>query len=151
MRIVQHAAGALLAVGLLMAAVLGQAAEPPHAVSFGRLFFSPQERADMDRKRFAPAPAPRVEAPVAEALAPPVPPPSREVIKLEGYVQRSSGHSTLWVNGVPENDHLKLTPDGVQVDAGERRAIGMRVGDSYEIHSGTRQGVLSSGNVSVKP
>jgi hypothetical protein len=57
----------------------------------GRLFTTPQERYQLDVARglIAPPPAPPVAAP-----APPPPAP----LTVDGFVRRSAGRSTVWVN-----------------------------------------------------
>jgi hypothetical protein len=131
-------------VGACLAA--GSLAAQAQALDLGRLFYTPGERAAMDRTRHTPPPPPRVEKPVV-APAPAEQAPSFET--LNGYVSRSSGHSTTWVNGVPQNDRLQLAPSGVRVEAGTKHPIDLRVGESVERYSGERRDVLGNGNVSV--
>lgn len=130
-----------------LAALVPQCAD---CAELGRLFFTPQERSAMDHRRYAPGPEAKVEA--APALAPgPVKPSAPNVVTLEGYVSRSDGHSTTWVNGVPRNDHLQLNPNGVRVNTNQR-AVDLNVGESYDAESGERRGVMpGNGTVSVKP
>jgi len=90
-----------------------------------------------------------VEAPPA-AAAPAARPPAPEVVTLDGYVRRSSGHSTTWVNGVPQNDRLQVDRDGVRIEDEQRHAIHLRVGESYDVNSGVRQKVLGEGNAEVQ-
>lgn len=60
----------------------------------GRLFSSPQQRAELDAQRSGPAPA--STAPVV--AAPPAPAPPPPPMELNGMVARSSGRSTVWLN-----------------------------------------------------
>ncbi len=76
-------AKASLAAALLLA--LGAA----RSEGLGTLFYSPAEREQLDRMRRGEA----VEAPRGERLA-------REH-SITGYVQRSDGHGTVWVDGRP--------------------------------------------------
>jgi len=72
---------------LLVAALLGPAGAA--AVEFGTLFTTPEERARLDRMR-------RGEPAVATTLSGnPVTPP-----ELTGYVKRSDGRNTVWLDGV---------------------------------------------------
>lgn len=71
-----------------LALLLTLAAGFAGAAELGTLFNSPQERARLDRLR-------RGEPPVSAATAPGGP---REVT---GFVQRSDGRGTVWIDGVP--------------------------------------------------
>lgn len=53
----------------------------------GRLFFTPEQRAELDRQRRAPPPQP--------------PTATQAAASFDGMVQRSSGKNTVWINGVP--------------------------------------------------
>ncbi|MFZ4874272.1 hypothetical protein ACL9RI_04235 [Janthinobacterium sp. Mn2066] len=77
---------------LLLVTVSAQA-QPPQ---LGRLFSSPEQRAQLDAQRYG---APRADK--ATPSPPPEPPPP---VELNGVVQRSSGHSTIWLNQTPHND-----------------------------------------------
>lgn len=83
----------LLAGVATMLLVTGAAgAQPP---TIGRLFTTPAERHQLDVQRGllgAPPPAP---APVAEPVAAP---PAPEPVTLNGFVRRSDGRNTVWVN-----------------------------------------------------
>src|SRR3954470_17631325 len=70
----------------------------------GRLFFTPEQRASLDARRKARVP----DKPAAAAVAAPV-------TRVDGYVSRSSGPSTVWINGesVPEN-----APEAPRIDTG---------------------------------
>lgn len=72
---------------LLLAAVLACAVYSAHAVELGTLFNSPEERSRLDRLRRG-EPADR-----AGARASPN--------QVTGFVKRSDGRSTVWVDGVP--------------------------------------------------
>lgn len=87
---------------LLLLAFLGSA----HAQDLGRLFFTPEQRAALDARRKARVP----DKPAATAVVSPT-------TRLDGYVQRSGGRSTVFVNG---DAVLEGTPDAPVVDP-ERR------------------------------
>src|SRR3974390_1439664 len=93
--------------------------QPAKSLELGRLFYTPEQRGDMDRKRYTKPPAPKIEAPAAAAPAP-VAPSSPHTVTLEGYVSRSSGHSTEWVNGVPQNDRLHVQGNDVRLYEGKQ-------------------------------
>lgn len=69
-----------LLCALLLAIFLGSA----QAQELGRLFFTPEQRAALDARRKARMP----DKPAATVVASPV-------TKLDGFVQRSSGPSTV--------------------------------------------------------
>jgi len=62
--------------------------QPGVAQELGRLFFTADERAALDARRKARVP----DKPAAVVVASPT-------TKLDGYVKRSAGPSTVWVNG----------------------------------------------------
>ena len=71
---------------LLAAIVLALAAGAAHAVELGTLFNSADERARLDRlRRGEPAGTAR----------------PRGVPEVTGFVKRSDGRSTVWIDGVP--------------------------------------------------
>lgn len=74
----------------IVAAVLLLAAGAPRAELAGRFFFTPQERAALDASRRAGS------APGARAADGP--------ITVNGLVSRSSGKSTVWINGAPQHE-----------------------------------------------
>jgi hypothetical protein len=127
----------------LLAALTALTAVPADARELGRLFFTPEQRAALERNRFAPPPkeapkpAPRVEAP----------PPG---VALNGVVTRSSGHSTTWVNGVARHDAPGVGPTTTRVPIAERRqSVPLKVGESYDPGSGARSDVLGGGSIRV--
>lgn len=73
----------LLAAVLALCAPLGAA-----ALEFGTLFHSPQERERLDRLRRGEVPGPAAAAASSAGAA------------LTGYVQRSDGRNTLWIDGL---------------------------------------------------
>lgn len=100
---------------------------PLAAQELGRLFFTPEQRAALDKARFAPEkqqPEPRVAE--AKQQAPEPPPPPVGAFRVEGLVVRSAGPNTAWVDG-----HQVLrkgrTFKGVAVDPGAAGARGVTV------------------------
>jgi len=70
------------------------AAGPVSAVdNLGRLFLTPQQREDLDRRR---------QANIQEAAV-----VVQSLVTVNGQVSRSSGKTTVWVNGVPETSDKK--------------------------------------------
>lgn len=81
-------------MSLVLAGLLGLAAGPAAAQDrLGRLFLTPQQREDLDRRRQANI---REAAVVADSL-----------VTINGQVSRSSGKSTTWINGVPQESTRK--------------------------------------------
>lgn len=102
---------------------LGVLAGPCMAEHLGRLFFTPEQREALDARRKARVP----DKPAAVVVASPT-------TKLDGYVKRSGGPSTVWVNGEP-------LPEG----AGDAPRIGPRV--SISMGEGGRRAALRPGEV----
>lgn len=77
---------------------LGLLSHGIRADDLGRLFTTPEERQMLEALRNQP---PRAEAPPepleTEALAPEPPPVQR--VRVDGFVSRSRGNNTVWING----------------------------------------------------
>jgi hypothetical protein len=86
----------------VMATVLLAIAFPCSAQELGRLFFTPDQREALDARRKARVP----DKPAAAVVASPT-------TRLDGYVKRSDGRSTVFVNGQPL---LEGTPEAPSVD-----------------------------------
>ncbi len=88
---------ACLALGLAQASFPATAnATPP----LGRLFLTPEERTERERARRADTPIPRQSPPKPEATG-----------RLEGYVKRSAGPATLWIDGRPRLADAPAPPE----------------------------------------
>lgn len=100
--------GPLPGAGLYVAALLCLMVVAPSPASaepapFGRLFTSPEERAELDRIRYAKRPdKPRA---ADKPRVAPVPEAEPEVVlkgfRYDGMVRRSGGPATAWVDGRP--------------------------------------------------
>lgn len=79
--------------------VLMTCAAASQAAPLGRLFFTPQERAFLDRERQ------KAGMPSSDTGAP------AESIAFNGHITRSSGKSTVWINGKPlhENERSEVS------------------------------------------
>ncbi len=77
----------------IAALFLLSALAPAHAAELGTLFHTPDERKALDAMR---ANASRPQKPAAEKPAP-APAPER----LDGFVVRTHGPATVWINGRP--------------------------------------------------
>ncbi|MCB1960021.1 MAG: hypothetical protein KDE68_05795 [Rhodocyclaceae bacterium] len=98
---------ALLGLVLILTSVGAQAQAP-----LGRLFFTPQERADLDRGK---------TAATSDDTAPPP--------TLDGIVRRSDGRATVWINGQPERRQLDSASQAAVQDA-DGRWITRKVGEA---------------------
>ncbi|OGA29478.1 MAG: hypothetical protein A3F77_08190 [Betaproteobacteria bacterium RIFCSPLOWO2_12_FULL_67_28] len=79
---------------------------PCGAQELGRLFFSPAQRDALDARR-------NEKAARAPAAAP---------VRIDGYVLRSGGRPTLWVNGSVERSNL-AAKSGSTLDHAEARDV----------------------------
>ena len=125
-----------LALALTLACLATPAAA---AEELGRLFLTPQQRQDLDRRRATN----RVEEEAPQIMEGP--------LTLEGHVQRSSGKTATWINGAPQYDsHSGRDPARVTVvpNAGEP-GVDLRVGQIYERTSGEVRDSLGGGKITV--
>lgn len=130
---------------LLLAALLASlAAQAAADQPLGRLFLTPEKRAVLERQR-------QLNIQHARVI-------EGSSVSLAGVVARSSGRSTVWLNGAPYHDG---TPAGdvrthtsprdarkVELQAGELRTE-LRVGQSVSRASGERRDPLGGGRVAV--
>lgn len=129
------------AVALAMPAVAG-AADP-----LGRLFLTPEQRETLDARRRARLPD-KPAAPTATA----------PVSRVDGYVQRSVGRSTVWVNGQAITENTPEAParvdrgtPGVTLRLGEDgRGVRTQVGQSVDSATGEVRDPLGDGEVRVR-
>jgi hypothetical protein len=119
---------ALLTVG-------AQAADAP---SLGRLFNTPQQRAQLDAQRMGaavPAPAPAPTAPAAPAAAQSPPPPP---VVLNGVVKPAGGKATVWLNREPLPDERRIVGSngGITVVLPSGQRITLKPGQRYDETTG---------------
>ena len=134
-------------LALCLAALV--AAPALQAQELGRLFFTPDQRAALDARRKARVP----DKPAAATVVSPT-------TRLDGYVQRSQGPSTVWVNGEgllessPEAPRIGVTrrEDGrVSVPVGESGArVGLRPGETLDRGSGEVRDVIGEGEIKIR-
>ena len=125
----------VLCVLLAGAALITAQAQPPQ---LGRLFLSPEQRAQLDAQRYGPpAPDPALAAPPS----PPPPPPPAPPVELNGVVQRSSGRSTVWLNQEAQNEphnHLaRGQPGTLTLRLSNGQVVLLKPGQRYDPASGT--------------
>lgn len=109
----------------------------------GRLFFTPEQRAALDARRKARVP----DKPAAVVVASPT-------TKLDGYVKRSGGPSTVWVNGEPLPEGAGEAPRiGARVsisigEAGRRAAL--RPGETVDRGTGEVRDLIGDGEIRIR-
>jgi len=133
----------LLAVAALAMLSCTQA----HAQELGRLFLTPEQREALDARRRARLPD--KPAPVAAQSTP--------TMRVDGYVQRSGGRSTIWLNGQPSQEDSAEAAGrvagagGVSVRLGEEnRDVTTRVGQTIDASSGRVTDPLEGGEIRVR-
>lgn len=129
--------------------VLGCMAASAAAQEVGRLFFTPEQRAALDARRKARVP----DKPSAPAVISPT-------TRLDGYVKRSGGRSTVWVNGetlpeaAPEAPRIQTGQAGeprVAVPVGEGgERVELKPGEVLDRGSGEVSDVLGGGEIRVR-
>lgn len=144
---------------ILCASAIASAASAAQPI--GRLFYTPDERAQLDVARTQ-----KQRAPLVAATAPATPPPAPQIITYSGMVRRSDGKSILWLNNRPAEEKealsaLALTgrvaPDGavtLQVPQ-TGSSVNLKVGQRAELQTGnvseSRTGSLAQGKSDVAP
>jgi hypothetical protein len=128
---------ALLALALAAAAAQGQ--------ELGRLFFTPEQRAALDARRRAHMPDS-----AASAVAAPL-------TRVDGFVKRSAGPSTIWINGEwttessPEAPRIAEPSPSVSVSAGETGGrVRLKPGETLDRGSGEVRDVIGDGDIQVR-
>ncbi|MFZ1907997.1 MAG: hypothetical protein WAU52_02840 [Burkholderiales bacterium] len=133
--------------GILLAAATAAAT----AQDLGRLFFTPEQRAELDARRKARVPD-KSAAVVTES-------PSTT---LDGYVKRSNGKSTVFLNGEPITEGADAQraqvipsrddPSRAAIEVGERgRRIPLKVGESLDRGTGEVSDVIGKGEIEINP
>ncbi len=127
-----------LVTPLLMAAI---GAPVPAAAdeNLGRLFFTPQQRQDLDRRRQANIQDSAVSA--------------DNRVTVNGQVSRSLGKTTIWLNGVPqENTRKPRDPAQVTLPGGEGEApVTLKIGQTLDKVRGKIRDELGEGKIAVEP
>ena len=112
------------------------------AQELGRLFFTPEERAALDARRKARLPDKPASTPAAAA----------PVTRVDGFVRRSAGPSTVWVNGAPAEDASPGSDARVSVPLGDRAGrVRLKPGETLDRGTGEVHDVLGpNGEVRVR-
>lgn len=131
--------GALIGLMLLAAASAPAAAQSAAAEStgLGRVFFTPEQRQELDRRR---------QFNIREAVV-----TQANTFTLSGQVSRSSGKTTTWINSVPQHDAYRPSdPATAPVATGEYDpGVPLKVGQTLEKTSGNVTDGLAGGQVKV--
>ncbi|HWA37072.1 MAG TPA: hypothetical protein VG873_04345 [Burkholderiales bacterium] len=128
---------AFIVAGALLVAQSAQAQTEP----LGRLFLTPEQRQTLDARRKARLP----DKPAAAVAAP--------TMRLDGYVKRSGGPSTVWVNGEATDDASRLPSSsdgrvGVGIEGGGR--VGLKPGETLDRGNGEIRDGLGGGDIKVR-
>ena len=122
----------------LLAAVLG-ASSAGAAEELGRLFFTPQVRQDLDRRR---------AANIQEAAAV----IQESTLTLQGQVSRSGGKTTTWLNGMPQHDaYGGSDPSRATIQTSEDEPkVELKVGQTFDRVRGETRDSLGGGKLTVR-
>jgi hypothetical protein len=126
-------------LGTVLMTALASAAAPAAAEELGRLFFTPQQRQELDRRR---------EANVQESGTTTV----ESTMTVNGHVARSSGKSTTWINGVPQYDsHRARDPARVTVGGSEGDPpVDLKIGQTLDKARGEVKDELGGGRIVIR-
>jgi hypothetical protein len=105
------------------------------AENLGRLFFTPQQRQELDRRR---------QANIQESAV-----TSNSFVTVNGQVSRSQGKTTVWINGVPqENTRRPLDPARVTVPGGEGESpVNLKIGQTLDKTRGQVRDTIEGGRI----
>ncbi len=123
-------------------------AAPNQDAAPGRLFFTPERRAALDRQR---------ELKIQEVQT-----VQSETLRLDGVVQRTSGRNTYWINGRPQTEGAAATngisigvtprnPGSAAIRLGEEAETPVNVGEAINRTTGERDTRLGGGSVIRHP
>ncbi|MDR1709554.1 MAG: hypothetical protein LBS70_07530 [Candidatus Accumulibacter sp.] len=136
----------------LFAALLLAAGAPLPAQELGRVFFTPERREALDRRRAA-AESGQPDLAIDEEAAESAP------LVIDGVVTRSAGRGAVWINGAPQESGAgegvavvpdRANPGRVVVRAHEGPLTPARVGDTVKPATGETSGLLGGGRIDVK-
>jgi hypothetical protein len=121
----------LVLAGAFLLGCAGSAA----AADLGRLFFTPQQRQDLDRRR---------QANIQESAV-----TVNSSLTVNGQVSRSHGTNTVWINGVPqENTKRPLDPARVTLPAGEGESpVNVKIGQTLDKVRGKVKDPIEDGKI----
>jgi hypothetical protein len=106
----------------------------PDTGEFGRLFFTPQQRQELDRRR---------QLNIQEVTVTNV-----DLVTVNGQIARSSGKSTTWINGVAQDDTYRgRDPSSVTLGENTDSTITIRVGQTIDKTRGAVTDGLIGGEI----
>jgi hypothetical protein len=117
-----------------MAALLAGAVQ----ADVGRLFFTPQQRAELEKRRNTKVVE---EQPLAQESS----------VTLNGFVRRSDGRTTTFVNGVPRYDTRTARGDGRVTVSEPSGQVTLKVGETADLVTGGVRDPLAGGGVRTPP
>ncbi len=156
----------LLVISLIFCNLQGWAADQSAkpAPTMGRLFFSPNDRASLDNIRQnskAPDKLIKADEPEKEEQSIDVEAePSKRII-VKGYVSRTDGKNTVWVNDKAMAEHSSnkdITVGTLQKNSGkiqvtikgtEQKTIALKAGQVYDPNTGRLYNHLSEGLIPI--
>jgi uncharacterized protein YjlB len=120
-------------LSLALSSVLLGAIPSAAAQDLGRIFFTPQQRQELDRRR-------NLNVVESEVVV-------ESLVTVNGHVTRSSGKTTTWINGVPQYDAYRgRAPDRVGVERGDT-AVGVKIGQTLDRSTGEVRDTLQGGTI----
>lgn len=131
-----ESAGRLIVAALLFAVATGPAAAQE---TLGRLFFTEQQRQDLDRRR---------QANIQEATV-----VVDSLVTVNGQVSRSSGKSTTWINGIPQTstrrpqDPARATLPGAEGEP----SVTVKIGQTLDKVRGEIRDAVPGGTIVTPP
>lgn len=110
---------------LSLVLILGHNAARAQAEPLGRLFFTPQQRAELDRQRLHnPGMSVGTDQQASQTI--------------NGEIRRSSGRSTRWINGEVQWNETSPAPR-------------VPVGDTFHPATGEHESLLGGGKITIRP
>jgi hypothetical protein len=112
------------------------------AQQLGRLFFTDDQRAALDARRKARVPDKPAAAPVVAS----------PITRLDGFVKRSEGPPTVWVNGEALQENVRPGERSVSVPVGDGGArVELKPGQVLDRGTGEVRDVLGEGAIRIRP
>jgi hypothetical protein len=129
------------AVPILILGLLCAGSSAVHAQELGRLFFTEAQRAARGARR-------RARVPDKPAAAPVVASPTT---RLDGFVKRSRGPSTVWVNGEALQEDVRLGEGSARVPVGDSGTrVELKPGETLDRGTGEVTDVIGDGEIRIR-
>lgn len=130
------------------------------AQEIGRLFSTPTERAELDRLRQKLKPGEKAPEVIANNKTPEAAPTVIEKMRIDGFVKRSSGQDTTWVNQQPQSvqqssrsvivEQQPSKPPLVSLTLPTGKRVKLKAGQTVDVGSGKVRDVYEPEPVSVE-